>query len=166
MKKRFVQDFIQRHVCVQQRFASCCFAMLLFASPLGAQEIPILDEPSADTLKAHKLLPSGLPDELNCQCPRHLAARESAKRPLGFTPAGVALLDSLPLSAEIIKPLRLADVASPDSLENSGYKRFYAMMQLKSMALDCGANALAEFAQTIEGDSLIFTATAIRIEKK
>jgi hypothetical protein len=34
------------------------------------------------------------------------------------------------------------------------------------MALDCGANALAEFAQTTEGDTLIFTATAIRIEKK
>ncbi len=139
---------------------------VLGAYPSFAQEIPILDEPSADTLKAHKLLPSGLPDELNCQCPRHLAARESSKWRIGFTPAGVAMLDSLPLNAEIIKQLRLADVASPDSLENTGYKRFYAMIQLKSMALDCDANALANFQQVVEGDSLIFTATAIRIEKK
>lgn len=148
------------------RLSLAMFAALLLASSIKAQEIPMFDDASADTLKQHKLLPSGLPDELNCQCPRHLAARESAKRPQGFAPAGVAMLDSLPPNAEIIKPLRLADVASTDSLENSGYKRFYAMMRLKSLALDCGANALANFMQTLNGDSLIFTATAIRIEKK
>ncbi len=166
MKNKVAHDSIQIQASVHRRLTACCFALLLFALPLSAQEIPILDEPSADTLKTHKLLPSGLPDEVNCQCPRHLAARESAKRPLSFTPAGVAMLDSLPLNAEIMKKLRLVDVASPDSLENTGYKRFYAMIQLKSMALECGANALAEFAQTIEGDTLVFTATAIRIEKK
>jgi|YNPMSStandDraft_2_1061718.scaffolds.fasta_scaffold00848_5 hypothetical protein len=143
-----------------------CIAILLcLALTAQAQEIPFFDEPIRDTVAQHKLLPSGLPDELNCQCPRHLASRQNTKRPF-FTPAGVAMLDSLPLNAEIIKDLRLTDVASSDSLENTGYKRFYAMMQLKSQALECGANALANFAQTIVGDSLIFTATAIRIEKK
>ncbi len=162
MDKVFVE-----HVALARWHSALLFlALFFFAFPLQAQEIPMLAEPSADTLKQHKLLPSGLPDELNCQCPRHLAARDNAKRPQGFAPAGVAMLDSLPPNAEIIKPLRLADVASTDSLENSGYKRFYAMMRLKSLALDCGANALANFMQTLNGDSLIFTATAIRIEKK
>ncbi|MGQ9804795.1 MAG: hypothetical protein ACUVRP_01795 [Chlorobiales bacterium] len=149
---------------VRPQSVACLFA-LFFVLPIEAQEIPIVDESSADTLKVHKLLPSGLPDEVNCQCPRHLAARNNIARPF-FMPAGVAMLDSLPLNAEIIKELRLADVASPDSLENTGYKRFYAMMRLKSMALDCGANALAEFAQTTKDDTLVFTATAVRIEKK
>lgn len=170
MKKRIVYCLVELLMSVRPQSVACGFALLVFVLPtvvfpIDAQEIPIVDEPSADTLKVHKLLPSGLPDELNCQCPRHLAARNNTARPF-FTPAGVAMLDSLPLNAEIIKELRLADVASPDSLENTGYKRFYAMMQLKSMALDCGANALAKLAQTVEGDSLIFTATAIRIEKK
>lgn len=162
MDKGFVQ-----HVALARWHSALLFlALLLFALPLQAQEIPIFGEPSADTLKQHKLLPSGLPDELNCQCPRHLAAKNNTARRLSFMPAGVAMLDNLPLNAEIVKQLRLVDLASPDSLENTGYKRFYAMIQLKAMALDCNANALAEFAQTIEGDSLIFTATAIRIEKK
>jgi hypothetical protein len=166
MKKNISRYLIEQFVSVQWQTAVCFFALLLFASPMPAQEMPIVDEPPADTLKTHKLLPSGLPDELNCQCPRHLAAKDNRARRLSFTPAGVAMLDSLPTNAEIIKELRLADIASPDSLENTGYKRFYAMMQLKSMALDCGANALAEFAQTTKGDTLVFTATAIRIEKK
>lgn len=166
MNIKFVHYLIQLHAPVRRRFVSCCFVWILFTSFAHAQEIPIVDESSADTFKAHKLLPSGLPDELNCQCPRHLAAKQNTSRRLSFMPAGVAMLERLPLNAEIIKQLRLTDVASPDSLENTGYKRFYAMMQLKSMALDCGANALAEFAQTIEGDTLVFTATAIRIEKK
>ncbi len=162
MDKVFVQ-----HVALARWHSALLFlALLLFALPLQAQEIPIFGEPSADSLKTHKLLPSGLPDEANCMCPRHIAARENTQRRFGFTPAGVAMLDAVPEDAQIIKQLRLADLASPDSLENTGYKRFYAMIQLKAMALDCNANALAEFAQTIEGDSLIFTATAIRIEKK
>jgi hypothetical protein len=143
-----------------------CIAILLgLVWSAQAQEIPLFDEPTRDSVVQHKLLPSGVPDALNCQCPRHLAARQNTPRPF-FTPAGIAMLDSLPLNADIIKDLRLSDVASRDSLENTGYKRFYAMMQLKSMALECGANALAKFTQTINGDSLIFTATAIRIEKK
>ncbi len=129
-----------------------------------AQEIPLFDEATRNTVVQHKLLPSGVPDELNCQCPRHVAAWQPARR-MFFTPAGVAMLDSVPPNAEIIKDLRLSDVASSDSLENTGYKRFYAMMQLKSKALECGANALAHFTQTLKGDSLIFTATAIRVEK-
>ncbi|MFN3345804.1 MAG: hypothetical protein ACK412_09165 [Chloroherpetonaceae bacterium] len=157
---------VQLIASVRWHFALLPLVLLLFVSSLQAQEIPIADEPPADTAKQHKLLPSGLPDEANCMCPRHMAARENTQRRFGFTPAGVAMLDALPENAQIIKQLRLVDLASPDSLENTGYKRFYAMIQLKAMALDCNANALAEFAQTIEGDSLIFTATAIRIEKK
>jgi hypothetical protein len=162
MDKLFVQQ-----VALARRHSALLFLVLfLFSLPLQAQEIPMLAEPSADTLKTHKLLPSGLPDEANCMCPRHMAARENTQRRFGFTPAGVAMLEAVPQNAQIIKSLRLAERASPDSLENTGYKRFYAMIQLKAMALDCNANALAELAQTIEGDSLIFTATAIRIEKK
>lgn len=135
-------------------------ALSWLVSSIYAQEIPMLDMMYEDTSVRHKLLPSGIPDELNCQCPRHVRARS------GMMPSGVAVLDSLPDNAEVIKQLRLTDIASSDSLDNTGYKRFYAMIQLKSMALDCGANALVHFAQTVQGDSLIFTATAIRIEKK
>lgn len=166
MKKNISRYLIEQFVSVQWQTAVCFFALLLFASSMPAQGMPVVDEPLADTLKTHKLLPSGLPDELSCQCPRYLAAKDNRTHRSSFTPAGVAMLDSLPTNAEIIKELRLTDIASPDSLENTGYKRFYAMMQLKSMALDCGANALAEFAQTTKGDTLVFTATAIRIEKK
>jgi hypothetical protein len=153
------------HVWTVTQRIFCIAILLCLAFSAQAQEIPLFDEPTRDTVVQHKLLPSGVPDALNCQCPRHLAARQNTPRPF-FTPAGIAMLDSLPLNADIIKDLRLSDVASRDSLENTGYKRFYAMMQLKSMALECGANALANFTQTISGDSLIFTATAIRIEKK
>lgn len=144
-----------------KRLATLFGAFAIPALSLG-QEIPILDE----SPQPHQLLPSGAPDALNCACPRHVAARQNAPLRFGFNPAGVAMLDSIPERAEIVKSLRLAELASRDSLENAGYKRFYALMRLKAEALDCGANALAGFAQTLEGDSLIFTATAIRVEKK
>ncbi|MCS6989591.1 MAG: hypothetical protein NZM06_08755 [Chloroherpetonaceae bacterium] len=142
------------------------FGAMMLPTLVAAQEIPILDEPPTKPNAPHKLLPSGLPDEMNCLCPRHIAARQNAPLQMGFSPAGVATLDSVPERAEIVKPLRLADLASRDSSENVGYKRFYALMRLKAHALECGANAIAQFAQTIEGDSLIFTATALRIERK
>jgi hypothetical protein len=141
---------------------------LFFAKTTVAQEIPLSDDSEANAKKSiqHKLLPSGLPDELNCNCPRHLASKSNLPRRIGFNPAGVSILDSIPSEAEIIQTIRLADLAAADSLENIGYKRFYAMMSLKAQALDCGANALSNINQTIQGDSLIFTATALRVERK
>jgi uncharacterized protein YbjQ (UPF0145 family) len=125
--------------------------------------LPENEKPSNGKVE-HTLLPSGIPDAARCLCPRHVAAR-NGNEPNALMPSGVRMLDSLSASTQIIAAVRVTDAASKDTSENAGYKRFYALLQLKAQAKALGANALANFKQITERDSLIFTATAVKVDK-
>jgi hypothetical protein len=142
--------------------------LLLPVSLLGQSEIDFLPKSeglsgsSDKAFSEHQFLPTGIPDALRCQCPRHLAARLGSGSSFG-NPSGVLVLDSLPASAETFVTLRVSDIAAIDSTDNNGYKKFYALLQLKAMAKSLGANAVVGLKQIMVKDSLIFTAIAAKV---
>jgi hypothetical protein len=60
----------------------------------------------------------------------------------------------------------LESPASADSSDNYGYKRFYALLQLKAQAAIHGANAISDFKQLLneEKNKIIFSAKAVKVE--
>ncbi|MBC8042700.1 MAG: hypothetical protein IAF08_04570 [Rhizobacter sp.] len=80
----------------------------------------------------------------------------------------VMMLDSLPAGAEKIAVLTMEETPAADSTDNTGYKKFYAILQLKSQARQVGANALIGFTQWIDDKThkLVFAATAAKVDTK
>lgn len=80
--------------------------------------------------------------------------------------AGVRVLDELPKGGIIVSELTVESPASADSSENYGYKRFYALLQLKAQAAQHGANAIVAFKQSLnkEASKVIFSAKAAKVE--
>jgi hypothetical protein len=107
-------------------------------------------------------------DLLNCSCPQHAGRSQNQPSTGGvFGQAGIMMLDSLPKNAAVLANLSLESAASTDTTENAGYKKYYAMIQLKAQAAQHGANALIGFRQTLNKatNKLIFSATAARVER-
>lgn len=78
--------------------------------------------------------------------------------------AVVQVLDSLPVTATVLSPLRLEDATPVDTGDAGavGYRKFYVLAQFKAQARSLGANALSGFHCTLDSASrkLVFTATA------
>ncbi|MFN3426788.1 MAG: hypothetical protein ACK41G_04360 [Candidatus Thermochlorobacter sp.] len=144
-------------------FMLMCFAS---ASLAEAQTVPVIQVP----------VDSGTGTSVQtfmfCSCARHsgnaivtdpMQQLQNGRR-LGV--AGVKVLDEMPKGGVIISELTLESPASADSSENYGYKRFYALLQLKAQAAQHGANAIVDFKQALssEGSRIIFSAKAAKVE--
>lgn len=144
----------------------CVCVALADASLAEAQTIPVPQLPTENATG------TTLQSVMSCSCPRHngnaltadpMQQLQSGRR-LGI--AGVKVLDELPKGGVVVSDLTLESPASADSSENYGYKRFYALLQLKAQAAQHGANAIVDFKQTLssEGSKIIFSAKAARVE--
>lgn len=148
------------------RIVFCCLVYVVGASLANAQTIPVPVLPTESSSNVT------LQSMITCSCPRHSGSTLTADpmqqlqtgRKLGV--AGIRLLDELPEGAVVLADLMLESPASADSSENCGYKRFYALLQLKAQAAMHGANALLDFKQTLndEKSKIIFSAKAVKVE--
>jgi hypothetical protein len=148
------------------RMVFCCLVYVVGTSLANAQTIPV------PTLPTESVSNATLQSMITCSCPRHSGSTLTADpmqqlqtgRKLGV--AGVRLLDELPKGAVVVAELMLESPASADSSENYGYKRFYALLQLKAQAAIHGANAISDFKQLLneEKNKIIFSAKAVKVE--
>ena len=99
-----------------------------------------------------------------CACPRHQTSGSNGEnRNLGV--AGVMVIDSLPQNSAIITTVRYELPLSENEDENSGYKKFFSLLQLKQLASIHGANALIKVVEKRDTLQrvLSFEALAVRV---
>lgn len=143
-----------------------CLCCMIWTSGANAQTIPV------PILPAEGSSNMTLQSMMTCSCPRHNGSalrtdpmqQLQTGRKLGV--AGVRVLDELPQGAVVVAELMLESPASADSSDNYGYKRFYALLQLKAQAAIHGANAISDFKQLLneEKNKIIFSAKAVKVE--
>ncbi len=143
-----------------------CLCCMIWTSGANAQTIPVPVLPTESSSNVT------LQSMMTCSCPRHNGSALSTDpmqqlqtgRKLGV--AGVRVLDELPQGAVVVAELMLESPASADSSDNYGYKRFYALLQLKAQAAIHGANAISDFKQLLneEKNKIIFSAKAVKVE--
>ncbi|MCS7211444.1 MAG: hypothetical protein RMI34_08100 [Chloroherpetonaceae bacterium] len=138
--------------------------ILMMAEQLDAQ-VSLMPMPLPESTQT-----SALQGLFYCTCARHqgsalLAPNTAQQLSRSFGVAGIRILDSLPAGATVISELRYEVPASPDSSENVGYKKFYALLHLKAQAAQHGANALIGLRHTLDraGSKVIFSATAAKV---